>query len=166
MASTRVIHPALLIVLLPPLLVAATCTGKKSAPKTVPEPTVYIATSQGKEVRVRVEVARSPEERRIGLMHRQSLDKGSGMIFIFEKQDIQTFWMKNTLIPLDMIFIGTDLEVVGAVQNAQPMSLKPCMVDKPSQFVLEVAGGFVQRHGIGPGTSVRFSGFEYPGKKE
>jgi uncharacterized membrane protein (UPF0127 family) len=148
------------------VLVAATCAGKKSATRAAPEPTVFLSTNGGGEVRVRVEVASTSEERRIGLMHRQSLDKGSGMIFLFDEQEIQTFWMKNTHIALDMIFIGSDLEVAGIVHDAQPLSLKPCMVDKPSQFVLEVEAGFASRHGIKPGTSVRFSGFEYPGKKE
>ena len=80
MKAARSIRPALLIVALPPLLVAATCAGKKGAEKKAPEPTVFLSTGGGSEVRVRVEVARTSEERRIGLMHRQSLDKGSGMI--------------------------------------------------------------------------------------
>jgi uncharacterized membrane protein (UPF0127 family) len=162
----RSIHPALLLVVLPPVLVAATCAGKKGSERAAPEPTVFLSTGGQSEVRVRVEVARTSEERRLGLMHRQTLDKGSGMIFLFDKQEIQTFWMKNTFIALDMIFIGSDLEVVGVVHDAEPMSLKPCMVDEPSQFVLEVEAGFASRHGIGPGTTVRFTGFDYPGKKE
>jgi uncharacterized membrane protein (UPF0127 family) len=126
------------------------------------EPTVFLEGESG-EVRVRVEVARTPEERRIGLMHRPGLDKGTGMIFLFDEPDVQTFWMKNTLVSLDMIFIGADLAVVGVVERTEPESLKPCFVDGPSQYVLEVEAGFASRHGIGPGTRVRFEGFEAPG---
>ncbi len=161
--NARPPRPALLLLLLPPVIMAATCAGKKTAPEVRTEPTVYLQTAGGSEVRVRVEVARTAEERRLGLMHRQGLDKGSGMVFIFEEPRIQTFWMKNTLIPLDMIFIGADLEVVGVVENTTPGSLAPCAVDEPSQYVLEVEAGFAERHGIGAGTSVRFSGFEVPG---
>lgn len=158
-------RPALLLLLLPPVLMAATCAGKKTEHEPKAEPTVYLETAGGSEVRVKVEVASTPEERRLGLMHRQGLDKGSGMVFLFEEPEIQTFWMKNTMVSLDMIFIGPDMRVVGVVERTKPMSLAPCMVDEPSQYVLEVEAGFAQRHGIGAGTSVRFSGFEYPGSE-
>lgn len=95
-------------------------------------------------------------------MHRPGLDKGSGMVFLFEEPEIQTFWMKNTLVSLDMIFIGADMTVVGVVEKTTPGSLAPCAVDEPSQYVLEVEAGFAERHGIGAGTGVRFTGFEYP----
>jgi uncharacterized membrane protein (UPF0127 family) len=156
-------HPVLLLATALPVLVAATCAGKKSEPKASPEPTVFLENSAGSEVRVRVEVARTPEERRLGLMHRQGLDKGSGMLFVFEEPDVQTFWMKNTLISLDMIFIGEDMRVVGVVERTEPMSLKPCFVDELSQYVLEVEAGFAEKHAISAGTKVRFVGFEVPG---
>lgn len=142
---------------------ASTCSNKKTEERPTPEPTVYIQTAQGGEVRIQVEVARSPEERRLGLMHRQNMDKGTGMIFIFEEPDIQTFWMKNTYVSLDMIFIGPDLEVVGIVERTKPLSLAPCSVDAPSQYVLEVEAGFASRHGVETGSKVRFAGFDHPG---
>jgi len=158
-------YPHLALAALVPAITAATCSGKRGAASEASEPTVFLETTQGTEVRVRVELARTPEERRVGLMHRQSLDKGSGMIFLFDEPEIQTFWMKNTLVPLDIIFIGGDLAVVGVVENAEPLSLKPLSVGEPSQYVLEVEGGFASRHGIGPGTRVRFAGFELPAKE-
>lgn len=150
----------ILACLLPPVLLAATCGGKKAAPVAAQEPTVYLHKQDGSKVRVSVEVARTPEQRRTGLMHRTGLDKGSGMIFIFPEPAIQSFWMKNTLISLDMIFIGEDMKVVGVVENTVPMSLQPCRVDGPSRYVLEVEAGFAALHGIGPGTRVTFKGFE------
>jgi uncharacterized membrane protein (UPF0127 family) len=161
--NTRSPRPALLLLLLPPVIMAATCAGKKTEPEVKAEPTVFLETRSGSEVRVRVEVASTPEERRLGLMHRQGIDKGSGMVFLFEEPEIQTFWMKNTMVSLDMIFIGSDMKVVGVVEKTEPMSLAPCMVDQPSQYVLEVEAGFAERHGIGAGTTVRFAGFDYPG---
>lgn len=161
--NARSPRPTLLLLLLPPVIMAATCAGKKTQQEVKTEPTVFLEPAGGSEVRVRVEVARTPEERRLGLMHRQGLDKGSGMLFVFEEPEIQTFWMKNTLVSLDMIFIGADLVVVGVVEKTKPMSLAPCMVEEPSQFVLEVEAGFAERHGIGAGTTARFAGFDYPG---
>ncbi len=154
---------ALALALLPPVLMAATCGGKRADKTDVMQPTVFLHKADGGKVRVSVEVARTPEERQLGLMHRTGLDKGSGMIFIFDKPEIQSFWMKNTLFSLDMIFIDADLTVVGVVADTVPLSLTPCRVDGPSQYVLEVEAGFAARHGIGPGTRVTFSGFYNPG---
>jgi hypothetical protein len=152
----------LVLFLLPPALVAATCSGKNTAPTPEHEPTVFLHSSEGPEVRVSVEVARTPGERQQGLMHRTGLDKGTGMIFLFDEMSIQSFWMKNTLISLDMIFIDENLVVVGVVADTVPLSLAPCRVDDPSQYVLEVEAGFAANHGIGPGTKVTFKGFDYP----
>jgi uncharacterized membrane protein (UPF0127 family) len=151
-----------MLMLLPPVLIAATCNGKKAAPKPAFEPTVFLHTSGDQKVRVSVEVARTPHERQQGLMHRSKLEPGTGMIFLFEEPSMQSFWMKNTLISLDMIFIDENLVVVGVVDNTVPMTLTPCRVDAPSQYVLEVKAGFAAHHGIGPGTKVTFKGFDYP----
>ena len=78
------------------------------------------------------------------------------MLFLFDRAEVQTFWMKNTLIPLDMIFIGDNLRVVGVVENAEPMTLSPRTVGMPSRFVLEVNGGFAARFGIAADTTVDF----------
>ncbi len=105
-------------------------------------------------VTVSVELAHTEEERRVGLMYRRELAEDSGMLFIYESEQPLVFWMKNTLIPLDMIFIDGTSRVVGVVENAEPMTETARAVSAPSQFCLEVNAGFAQRHGVGVGTRV------------
>ena len=82
------------------------------------------------------------------------------MIFIFPVESEQSFWMKNTPIPLDMIFINRDRKIVGIVEQATPFSLDPRSVGAPSQYVLEIGGGLAKRNGIEAGDGVRFEGFQ------
>lgn len=103
-----------------------------------------------------LEVADDPETRSRGLMYRRNLDPDKGMLFVFPREDIQVFWMKNTYIPLDMIFINQNLEVVGVIEDAKPMTLDSRSVSKPSQFVVEISAYGARKHGIIPGSKVRF----------
>lgn len=127
---------------------------KNGMPKTAH---VVVVTSTG-EHRVAVEVARTDEERAMGLMHRRSLAEDAGMLFIFTESDDHSFWMRNTLIPLDMIFIGEDGRVVGIVERAEPLTLTQRSVGKPSRYVLEVNGGWSAARGVRVGDVVRFEG--------
>ena len=88
------------------------------------------------------------------------------MIFLFPSEEQQSFWMKNTPIPLDMIFINSGRKIVGIVEQTTPFSLDSRSVPAPSQFVLEINGGLAKRHGIGPGDMVRFDGFSTDGIRE
>jgi uncharacterized protein len=106
----------------------------------------------------RVEVARTEPERRLGLMHRTELPGGRGMLFLMEDERVQTFWMKNTLIPLDMIFVNERLEVVGVVENAAPLTETLRTVGVPSRFVVEIAGGHARPAGIEAGVRMRVKG--------
>jgi uncharacterized membrane protein (UPF0127 family) len=108
----------------------------------------------------RVELARTPAEREQGLMFRRQLDPDAGMLFLFERPALQTFWMKNTLIPLDMIFISAEREIVGIVANAEPETLTGRGVPVPSQFVLEIGGGLAAERGIRAGQHVEFRGVD------
>jgi uncharacterized protein len=109
-------------------------------------------------ISVPVEVARTAPERSRGLMFRVSLPENEGMLFLFERPDQLTFWMRNTLIPLDMIFIEDAMKVLGVVENAEPRTDTGRSVPGLSQYVLEMNGGWAQRHGIEAGTKVRFEG--------
>ncbi len=111
---------------------------------------------------VKVEVADTDEERQMGLMFREELGADEGMVFLFPDQRIHNFWMRNTLLPLDMFFIDSDWKVVGVVENAEPLTEISRGVDKPSQYVLEVNAGFARRHGFGAGHQLRFVA---PGEK-
>jgi hypothetical protein len=117
-------------------------------------PTVTLTPVGGAPVRVRVEVANTPAQRERGLMFRERLDADAGMIFIFDHDEDHSFWMKNTVIPLDMIFITKDLVVTGVAANAEPFSLESRTCGRPSRYVLEVNGGFAARHGIIAGARV------------
>jgi uncharacterized protein len=138
---------------------AADAAEPPAEPDAMPSPTVFLAPPDRPEVRVNVTLARTPAERSRGLMYVQHLPVDDGMLFIFEEESIHSFWMKNTLIPLDMIFIRADLTVAGVVENAEPLTLTPRTIDRPSQYVLEVNGGWAAERGVGEGTRVRFEGF-------
>ena len=130
------------------VVLGAGCGGGDSAP------TVVLRPEGRPEVRVRVEVARTEPEHAKGLMFREHLDADAGMLFVYEDESIRAFWMKNTLIPLDMLFISADHHVVGIVENAEPQTETVRQVDRPAQYVLEVNGGFSAAHGITEGTAV------------
>jgi len=80
------------------------------------------------------------------------------MLFIFDEPEVQSFWMRNTYLRLDIIFIGADRSVVGIVENAAPLTEEPRAVEAQSQYVLEVHGGFAAEHAIALGDTVRFEG--------
>lgn len=104
----------------------------------------------------KVELAMTNEERSRGLMYRKSMSEDSGMLFIFKDNGDHTFWMKNTYIPLDMIFINSDLEVVGVYKNAVPLSEESISVKKASRYVLEINAGLSDKYGIDESTKVLF----------
>lgn len=107
---------------------------------------------------ISVEVADTPASREYGLMFRKHMDEGAGMIFVFKGSQHQEFWMKNTIIPLDMIFADSNGKIIGIVRKAEPFSEAIDSVDGDSQYVLEVNGGFCERHGIKPGDTLHFEG--------
>lgn len=115
---------------------------------------VVIFKPPGRTVRVEVEIASDPEARRRGLMHRRELAPMAGMLFVFDEQTTQSFWMKNTYLPLDMIFIDETSKVVGIVANAEPLTRETRSVGAPSRFVVEVNAGFCKTHAISTGTPV------------
>ncbi len=127
-------------------------------------PKVLLSPPGKEPIAVGVEIARTPQERQRGLMFRQHLDPNGGMLFLFERPDHLSFWMRNTYVPLDMIFIEPGMTVLGVVENATPLSDEPRGVPGKSQYVLEVNAGFSRRHGIGPGTPVRFMGVALPSR--
>ena len=106
-----------------------------------------------------IEIAESSEERSKGLMYRESLDENAGMLFIFEEEKEYSIWMKNTLIPLDIIWINKDLEIVHIEKNVQPCKEDPCKIykpDKPAKYVLELNTGQTEKTGIKIGNKLIF----------
>ena len=101
-----------------------------------------------------VELATNAAERAVGLMNRKELPEGRGMLFDFHDDQPVQFWMHNTYIPLDMIFIAGDGRVVRVAENAKPMSDDLIPSGRPVRAVLEVIGGTARKFGIAPGDRV------------
>ncbi|MBI2350979.1 MAG: DUF192 domain-containing protein [Deltaproteobacteria bacterium] len=129
-------------------------------------PRVIISTKSGKELVLKVEIADTPEKRVLGLQYRSELSDDQGMLFLFPSESVQSFWMKNTPLSLDMIFIGSHRRIVGIIHQAVPFSTESLSVSSPSQFVLEIKGGLSRRRGIEVGDAVRFEGISIEGIKE
>ena len=129
------------------------------SPATAPR---VVVQADGRAVAFRVEVASTPDEHARGLMYRSHLDPDAGMLFVFEQPQVQRFWMKNTLIPLDMIFIAPDRHIAGVVENAAPETETERMVPARSQYVLEIGGGLASRLGIHAGELVELHGVPQP----
>jgi uncharacterized membrane protein (UPF0127 family) len=132
-----------------------------AAPAEAPAATVVVDTGERK-VTFHVELARTEAEHEKGLMYREHLAPDAGMLFLFDRPSMQTFWMKNTLIPLDMIFISGDHTIAGVVVDAEPLTLTPRSVNLPSQYVLEIGGGLSMRLGIRAGATVELHGVDGP----
>lgn len=108
---------------------------------------------------IALELAITQEEIGQGLMFRPSLPDDRGMLFLFEVERVPSFWMKNTMIPLDLLFLDGDGEVTEIMENAQPCAAEPCPQYIPSSAawaVLEVAAGFAARHELSAGDSIAF----------
>ncbi len=105
-----------------------------------------------------VEIADTQAARTRGMMWRSSVPAGTGMLFIFPVEEEHTFWMRNTLVPLDMLFLDHSGQVVGIVGQAEPQTLDRRSVGKPSVYVLEVAGGWTEKAGVVPGARVELAG--------
>jgi uncharacterized protein len=115
--------------------------------------------SHGKEkelAKIDIEIADEQSERMQGLMYRDSMPENNGMLFLFDVEEPLSFWMKNTKISLDIIYISSDHRVVSISPNTEPYSLDHIPSNKPAMFVVEVNAGFAQRHGIQVGDRVAF----------
>ncbi|KSB91139.1 hypothetical protein AS593_05985 [Caulobacter vibrioides] len=113
-----------------------------------------IITGRG-VARFQVEIAATKAEQRKGLMFRKSLAPDRGMLFVYTKPQRAAFWMKNTLIPLDILYIGADGKILSMVRNARPHDETPLPSGGPVLGVLEIAGGRAGQLGVLPGDRVR-----------
>jgi uncharacterized membrane protein (UPF0127 family) len=116
---------------------------------------VVVDSPSGRSTAVEAEVARRPEELERGLMFREVLAPGTGMLFVFPDTSEHVFWMKDTPAPLDMLFVDEGGVVVGVVERAEPFTTSPRTVGRPSRYVLEVPAGFASARGIRAGDRVR-----------
>jgi uncharacterized protein len=112
-----------------------------------------IVTKNGVQV-FSVEMATTEQEKETGLMYRKELPDGKGMLFDFSPEQQVSMWMKNTYIPLDMIFIRADGRILRIAENTEPLSTKIIPSGGPAKGVLEVIAGTAKKYGIEPGDRV------------
>ncbi len=110
------------------------------------------------KAKIDLEIADNDYERQLGLMNRKEMKENEGMIFIFPKQDYQSFWMRNTLISLDMIFVNDKKKVVTIHKNTKTLSDQSYPSSAPSMFVVEVLAGFTDKHNIQVGDKIDWMG--------
>jgi len=103
---------------------------------------------------VNVELALTRAEQQQGLMYRTELAENAGMLFVFEDEAERSFWMSNTPLPLDIIYIKGDGSIVSIAANTTPYSEKTIPSRGPAEYVLEVNGGWASRHGVKAGDKV------------
>ena len=103
-----------------------------------------------------IEIAETENAITTGLMHRQEMPIQAGMLFIFPRSELRSFWMKNTLIPLDIIYINEFQQIVTIQRNTIPLSEKSVPSNKPAKYVLEMNGGYCDQFGVKEGDFVDF----------
>ena len=129
-------------------------TGLEPHQIVIKKPSIRFNSENKSTSPIYVEIADDPFEQSRGLMFRNNLEMNNGMLFVFDDEREISFWMKNTLIPLDMIFMYEKLEVVDIKENVQPCVTEICqsyVSEQPAKYVLEVNAGYVQRNGVGIG---------------
>ena len=141
------------LVLFLALALVAACSPEQS-PSTLPTTRVVIDTQRG-PVAFTAEVASDPPSQEKGLMYRTELAPDAGMLFDFHSPQMLTFWMKNTKLPLDIIFISADGTIFTIAANAVPYSEAIIPSNGPERAVLEINGGRAAALGIAPGDQVR-----------
>ena len=140
-----------------PLFIAMlACQACAASPTTNASPTVSLDGHA-----FTVEIAATPAEQEHGLMDRTSMPADHGMLFVFPDSQPRTFWMKNTLIPLDMLFFDASRHLVAIQANAQPCKADPCQLypsNEPARYVLELNAGVAAKLGARKGDVITFSG--------
>jgi uncharacterized protein len=133
-------------------------TPTSSPPTTTPEletATVVLETATGERVEVRAELAYTNQQRQRGLMYRETLAEGDGMLFIFPNDTTGGFWMANTKVPLSIAFIDSAGQIVG-LADMQPLTTESHFSPQPYRFALEVPQGFFARQGVTVGDTVHY----------
>lgn len=140
-------------------LVCCRPEGGNATPPIMPRDQIIVQKADSTEYLFFVELAMRHTHQEYGLMNRTSLPENAGMLFIFGEEEKRTFWMKNTLIPLDMLFISKDGQIKHIHHNAKPMDETSITSRHPAMAVLEINGGLADRYGIKEGDKVLFKAF-------
>lgn len=131
----------------------------KAGPKFTKQGELQLLSGETGELiqQIKIEVKQNNQERAEGMMWRRSMEEDQGMLFIMDRNEPQSFWMRNTYIPLDIIFIGEDKRIVNIRKNAQPQTLAPQPSKGNAKYVLEVVGGFCEKYGVKAGDRIAFT---------
>ncbi|GAB4430572.1 MAG: DUF192 domain-containing protein [Bacteroidia bacterium] len=132
--------------------------AKPYEPPFVKEGSLSFIDGESREVLRSIDIEIADTEQRItqGLMYRRSMADSLGMLFVFDRMEPRSFWMKNTYISLDIIYVDEFNRIVSIQRNTQPLSTRPLPSEGPAQYVIEVVAGFCENHRIEPGDFVRF----------
>ena len=110
------------------------------------------------KIKIDLEIADNEYERQLGLMNRKSMEENQGMLFIFQYERLQSFWMRNTLIPLDMMFVNKDNKIITIHKNTKTLSAQSYPSTAPAIYVVEVVGGFTDKYNIVIGDKIFWMG--------
>lgn len=159
--TVGVIIAAFAGMLIIPNLLNNNTTENKELDSAVNSRTAYSFNKQGELVftdkentvksKIEIEFADTPEKRATGLMFRQKMQETEGMLFLFDREEEQSFWMKNTFLSLDILYINSKREIVKIYRNTEPFSENSLPSYKPALYVLEVVAGYTQKFGINEG---------------
>jgi uncharacterized membrane protein (UPF0127 family) len=131
------------------------CAGAdEKAQPALPIKEYIITGSDGKEIKIKAEIAATGEERAKGLMFRKTLKDGAGMLFVFPSDRVLSFYMKNTIIPLSIAFINKD-GVIAEIHDMEPLNLRSVQSSRSLRYALEVPQGWFARTGIAVGDTIR-----------
>ena len=121
------------------------------------EGTLEFVRPDGSVIRsIEIEFAEDEAARQTGLMHRREMTLGQGMLFLFPDEAPRKFWMANTPIPLDIMFVGADSQIVNIAKRTRPLSHENVVSTGPAMYVVEVRGGFSDRYGLDETTKIRW----------
>lgn len=165
-AISKTAKPAVLFFVWALLVAAAItvlggCGAEGQKPQMAGKDRLVVVTDSGRH-EVAIELADTEQKKQTGLMFRTSLGAGHGMLFPYDRPQEITMWMRNTYIPLDMVFIGADGVVVSVARNTEPMSEAIISSKVPATGVLEIKAGEAARLGIQPGSRVEHAHFKVP----
>lgn len=153
----------LLVALLLTSSVLGGCASDESDDDALPsttfrhDGTLTFETAEGDSITtIQIEIADTDEARRQGLMHRTSMRADRGMLFIFDTVDTGGMWMRNTPMPLDMIFVDDDEQVINIAKNTRPFSEDSVEPEAPRRYVVEVRAGFADRHNLDANTRIHW----------
>jgi uncharacterized protein len=152
-----------LLMVLPPDVFQSAST-KKARKTTRTEPQFkkegvlsFISEKSKKSIRtIDIEIADNDYERALGLMYRKKMDDSKGMLFIQEYMEPQSFWMKNTYISLDIIYVDDDMKIVSIAKNTEPFSYESIPSDSDAKYVVEVIAGFCRKYKVKVGDRISF----------